>query len=91
GVPIAGSGAIVSRSGIALYKNKNDDSDVFTSIGDEINASAQLPEERLSKYAILGMMAKSPTISAALNIHISNALSMDKKSRSIITIEPKDT
>ncbi|WP_426575289.1 phage portal protein (plasmid) [Xenorhabdus stockiae] len=93
GVPIAGSnGAIVSRSGMALYptSNKQDDTEVFTATGDEIKASAQLPEERLSRYAILSMMAKSPTVAAALNIHIANALSMDKQSRSIITIEPKD-
>ncbi|MBD2801787.1 hypothetical protein ID854_15405 [Xenorhabdus sp. M] len=92
GIPIAGSnGAIVFRSGVMPYPNKQADADVFTATGDEIHVSAQLPEERLSKYAMLNMMAKSPTVAAALNIHIANALSMDKKSRAIITIEPKDT
>ncbi|CDL85208.1 hypothetical protein [Xenorhabdus szentirmaii] len=90
GIPIAGNrGAIVARSGITPYKNKPANPDVFTAPGDEIPASAQLPEERLSRYAMLSMMAKSPTVAAALNIHIANALSMDKKSRAIITIAPK--
>lgn len=93
-LPVTGtssSGALVSRSGFLTNHVDNDDSNVFSNSVDEVENTIQLPEDRMSKYAILDVMAKSPTVSAALDIHISNALSMDKKTGEIIRIEPKDS
>ncbi|SPW74288.1 putative portal protein [Escherichia coli] len=53
--------------------------DGITSEADSISLSAELPGERLQKYNILETMAKSPTISTALNIHIAHALAPSKK------------
>ncbi|EKN4689529.1 phage portal protein [Yersinia ruckeri] len=94
GTPISGvglNGSIVARSGWPQTRNNNEDSNAFSSSGDEVRNIIELPEDRQLKYATLAMMAKSPTVAAALNIHISNALSMDKKTGAIIVIEPKDS
>lgn len=91
GIPISGSsGSIVARSGIAsLYPSTEDGT--FSSVGDDMKFTGSLPDDRLSKYAILSVMANSASLSTTLNIHISNALSMNKKTREIVTVEAKSS
>lgn len=62
----------------------------MTSAADSISLSAELPGERLQKYNILETMAKSPTISTALNIHIAHALAPSKKTGLAFMLSPKD-
>ncbi|WP_250208263.1 hypothetical protein [Escherichia coli] len=61
----------------------------MTSAADSISLSAELPGERLQKYNIPETMAKSPTISTALNIHIAHALAPSKTGQAFI-LSPKD-
>ena len=82
---VASSGLSALRPGI-LGSN----SDGMTSEADSISLSAELPGERLQKYNILETMAKSPTISTALNIHIAHALAPSKKTGQAFILSPKD-
>ena len=84
-----GSGAVVARSGIG-YMNNAATLDPLSNTGDEITINAVLPSDRRARYDILETMAKSPTLNAALSIHISHALSVDKKSRASFSIVPID-
>ncbi|HBM2815712.1 TPA: phage portal protein [Enterobacter hormaechei subsp. xiangfangensis] len=91
GVPLAGSNAVIQRTGLGYYNGDPLTKDtLLTNTGEDINVNAMLPEDRLMRYAELEKMAKSPTISAILAIHISNALSVDKKSGRSFNITPKD-
>ncbi|MCH5908510.1 phage portal protein, partial [Salmonella enterica] len=65
-------------------------SDGMTSAADTVSISAELPGDRLQKYNILETMAKSPTISTALNIHIAHALAPSKKTGLAFMLAPKD-
>lgn len=85
-----GSGsAVVSRSGIG-YLNNTAAVDPLSNTGDEMYINTTLPLDRLARYDILEAMAKSPTIHAALTIHISHALSVDKESRTSFKIAAVD-
>jgi hypothetical protein len=91
GVPLSGSNAVIQRSGLNYYNNAPDNSEAaLTASGDEIGVNAMLPQERMSRYIELERMANSPTISAIMAIHISNALSTDKKSGRSFNITPVD-
>lgn len=92
GLPFtSGHNVVVSRSGLAAMMAYNENAPgELTSAGDSIYLGAELPLDRLQRYAILEEMAKSPTCSAALNIHIGHALSPDKKSGLAFSIVAKD-
>lgn len=90
GVPLAGSSAVIQRTGINYYSNDNNKDAQLSATGDAISVNAMLPLDRMMRYAELEQMAQSPTISAILAIHISNALSIDKKSGRAFNLVPKD-
>lgn len=92
GLPFtSGHNVVVSRSGLAAMAAYNQDaSGEMTAPGDSLYLGAQLPLDRLQRYAVLEEMAKSPTISAALNIHIGHALAPNKKSGLAFSIVAKD-
>ena len=50
----------------------------------------RMPEDRRSKYAILNVMAKDPTIDSALKMHITHALSAKPDESEIVSIQPAD-
>ncbi|HCP0495630.1 TPA: phage portal protein [Escherichia coli] len=84
--------SVVARSGLSALRPGilGSNSDGMTSEADSISLSAELPGERLQKYNILETMAKSPTISTALNIHIAHALAPSKKNGQAFILSPKD-
>ncbi|HFY2910035.1 TPA: phage portal protein [Salmonella enterica subsp. enterica serovar Typhimurium] len=84
--------SVVARSGLSALRPGilGSNSDGMTSAADSISLSAELPGERLQKYNILETMAKSPTISTALNIHIAHALAPSKKTGLAFMLSPKD-
>ncbi|MER2489355.1 phage portal protein [Escherichia coli] len=84
--------SVVARSGLSALRPGilGNNSDGMTSAADSISLSAELPGERLQKYNILETMAKSPTISTALNIHIAHALAPSKKTGQAFILSPKD-
>lgn len=84
-----GSGSIVSRSGIS-YLNTDTSIDPLSSTGDSLPYNSSLPLDRRARYDILEQMAKSPTVNAALMIHLSHALSIDKKSQACFNVAAKD-
>lgn len=49
----------------------------------------KLPTDRFAKYALLEDMITDPVLSAALDMHISHALSVDSLTGNILTIEAK--
>lgn len=90
GVPLSGSSAVIQRTGLNYYSSDTGKDAQLSSAGDQVSVNATLPLERLMRYAELEKMANSPTISAILAIHISNALSVDKKSGRSFNLVPKD-
>lgn len=84
--------SVVARSGLSALRPGilGSNSDGMTSAADSISLSAELPGERLQKYNILETMAKSPTISTSLNIHIAHALAPSKKTGQAFILSPKD-
>jgi len=88
-----GQNVVVSRSGLAAMAYNEGKAGEMTSAGDSRYLGAELPLDRLQRYAILEEMANSPTCSAALNIHIGHALAPDKKTGlafSIVPVDPSD-
>ncbi|HBL7241644.1 TPA: phage portal protein [Serratia marcescens] len=77
---------IVSRT---LLPTVIDDRETgLSTAGDTVVAGSVLPSDRLSRYTIFDQMARSPTLSAALNIHVSHALAQDKKSGMCFNLAP---
>lgn len=90
GVPLSGSNAVIQRTGLNYYHNDQSSDAALSASADQIGVNAMLPEDRLMRYCELEKMAKSPTISAIMAIHISNALSVDKKTGRSFNLVPKD-
>lgn len=62
----------------------------LTTQADQIGINLELPLERLSRYTVLEEMAKSATVSRALNIHLAQALSPSKRTGMAFSIVAKD-
>lgn len=83
--------SVVARSGTAsLAPSSQSGGDGLTSSADSVSLTAELPTERIQRYNVLDAMAKSPTISTALNIHIAHALAPSKKTGLAFQIAPRD-
>lgn len=86
-----GSGAsVVSRSPITSVRNVESGEGSLSGSADNITSESVLPIDRVSAYAIFEEMAKSPTVHAALSIHVTYALAPDKKTGRAFVISPKD-
>ncbi|MGQ3940935.1 phage portal protein [Enterobacter hormaechei] len=83
--------SVVARSGLAsLRPGVKQNADGMVSASDSVKLTAELPAERLQRYNVLEEMAKSPTVSTALNIHIAQALAPSKKTGMSFQIAPKN-
>ncbi|EPV5192181.1 phage portal protein [Escherichia coli] len=91
-VVFASGHSVVARSGLSALRPGilGSNSDGMTSAADTVSISAELPSDRLQKYNILETMAKSPTISTALNIHIAHSLAPSKKTGLAFILAPKN-
>lgn len=79
---------VVARSVLpGIYDEQNTG---MASASDSMEASIVMPSDRLSRYALFDQMMRSPIASAALNIHVSSALSVDKKSGLCFNLSPID-
>ena len=84
-----GYGAVFSRSGLLGNEGAAKDlTDSFVNPGREILDEVRLPEARIERYPFLEEMAAYPTISAALNIHISYAFAIDKRTNLSFRFKP---
>ncbi|EPL8679412.1 phage portal protein [Klebsiella michiganensis] len=83
--------SVVARSGLSSFRaGATPDGDGLSSTADSIRLSAELPTERLQRYAVLDQMARSSTVSAALNIHIGYALSPEKRTGMSFQLAPRE-
>lgn len=83
--------SVVARSGMSsLRPDPQACGDGLTCSADSVSLTAELPSERIQRYNVLEEMAKSPTISTALNIHIAQALAPSKKTGLSFQITPID-
>ncbi len=90
-LPLSSGHNVVSRSGLAaLTGHHRDAPGELTSQADSIGIGLSLPSDRLSRYPILEEMAKSATVSSALNIHLAHALSPSKRTGLAFSINAKN-
>lgn len=82
--------SVISRSSIAGARHGADKEGAMSGAGDSVTSFAVLPIDRLAQYAIFEEMSRSPTVHAALSIHVTYALAPDKKTGSAFVITPKD-
>lgn len=84
------SGFLFGRSGVAGAKAHGflDAEGDLVSSGRDVTDEAILPEDRMGRYPLLEEMASYSTLASALNIHITHALSHDKKSGHAFSLEP---
>lgn len=84
-----GYGAVYSRSGLLGSESAGKDlTDSMVNPGREILDEVKLPETRLERYPFLEEMAQYPTLAAALNIHISYAFAIDKRTNLSFRFKP---
>lgn len=88
-----GAGTLVSINATNFkYAQKEKDGTSaggFTTCGADMSDDLKLPEDRFAKYPFLEEMAKFPTLSDAIDIHLTHALSTDKKTNRSFTIAGK--
>lgn len=88
-----GAGTLVSinASNFKFAQKDNDGTSAggFTTCGADMSDDLKLPEDRFAKYPFLEEMAKFPTLSDAIDIHLTHALSTDKKTNRSFVITAK--
>lgn len=90
-LPVGSGNSVVSRSGLAfLTGNREDAPGELTTQADQVGVNLSLPLDRQARYPILEKMAKSATVSQALNIHLAHALAPSKRTGLAFTFTPKD-
>ncbi|WP_241647081.1 portal protein [Rosenbergiella metrosideri] len=87
---LSSGSSVVSRSAVTGAPGQIDGEGAMSGSGDSITSTAQLPSDRHGQYSVFEEMAKSPTVNAALSIHITYALAPDKKTGHSFAITPKD-
>jgi len=87
---LSSGSSVVSRSAVTGAPGQIDGEGAMSGSGDSITSTALLPGDRHGQYSIFEEMAKSPTVNAALSIHITYALAPDKRTGRSFAITPKD-
>lgn len=90
GIMTGGGGHIFTRASgfVDLAGRDPKNGEHLIGPGRTIQDDMQLPEDRFLRYPLLEEMATYPTLATALNIHLTHALSYDKKTNSILTLQP---
>ena len=94
GMMTSGSGHIFTRAGTPFDLSggqKATSSEALVGAGRTVIDDIRLPDERFLRYPLLDEMADNPTLSSALNIHLTHALSYDKRTNRIMDFEPVTT
>lgn len=86
----SGGGHVFTRaSGFVDFGGRDTgDSAQLIGAGRTIQDDIRLPEDRYLRYPLLEEMATYPTLATALNIHLTHALSYEKKNNSIFKFQP---
>ena len=90
-IMVGGGGHVYSRTSAPfdLAGDKNVASgDQLVGAGRSMADDVSLPDDRFLRYPLLEEMAQYPTLATALNIHLTHALSYDKKTNRIMSFEP---
>jgi len=90
GLMTSGGGHVFTRSSgmFDLLGREAKEGNNLVGVGGAMRDDISLPDDRFLKYPLLEEMATYPTLATALNIHLTHALSYDKKTNSILTFQP---
>lgn len=90
-MPLGSASNVIQQTRTYYTQNPSDIPQAnFSTSADEVFISDTLPADRLSRYQLFELMAQSPTISAALAIHVWHALAPDRLSGKCFKYAPND-